>query len=281
MHSEYLEAKRRIDDRSINRRVWDRFLRMSERVASEVAGLRVAELGAGSGTMIDRLEEWGWFAGVARGSAGITYHAYEVNDEPLPLLQRRLAAAKERALIADALAVSGDLRTVLIDEPYDIIIAHALIDLFPPEDLPRILDRFARSGTIIYASIVFDGTTHFEPELDRDLDREILGAYHRSMSGGFARRHIVGLTDAGYTVVDAGSSDWVVVPRRSGFRREEKTLIATILDMLTSSVGAMTDRGETQFSRDDLASWVARRREQAAQGSLCFEAHQLDLVIRR
>ncbi|MFP4212002.1 MAG: hypothetical protein ACLFR8_12230 [Alkalispirochaeta sp.] len=281
MHSEYLEAKRRIDDRSINRRVWDRFLRMSESVASEVAGLRVAELGAGSGTMIDRLEEWGWFAGVARGSAGITYHAYEVNDEPFPLLQGRLAAAKERDLIVDALAVSGDLRTVLIDEPYDIIIAHALIDLFPPQDLPRILDRFARSGTIIYASIVFDGTTHFEPELDRDLDREILAAYHRSMSGGFARRHIVGLTDAGYTVVDAGSSDWVVVPRRSGFRREEKTLIATILDMLTSSVGAMTDRGETQFSRDDLASWVARRREQAAQGSLCFEAHQLDLVIRR
>jgi len=280
MHSEYLEAKRRIDDRSINRRVWDRFVRSSEGIAGEVERLRVAELGAGSGTMIDRLEEWGWFTRVV-GSLETTYHAYEVNEEPLPLLQRRLASAVDRALVAEASSVSGDLRTAPIDESYDIVIAHALIDLFPPRDLPRILDRFTRRGSIVYASIVFDGTTHFEPEIDCDLDREILSAYHRSMSGGFARRHIVGLTDAGYSVVEAGSSDWVIVPRRGGPQPEEVTLIATILEMLAASVGELTDMGETPFSRDELTGWIARRREQAAAGALLFEAHQLDMVVQR
>jgi hypothetical protein len=61
----------------------------------------------------------------------------------------------------------------------------------------------------------------------------------------------------------------------------ELTLITTILDMLTASVGEPADRGETPFSRDELTAWVARRREQAAEGSLFFEAHQLDMVVRR
>ncbi|HKK48818.1 MAG TPA: hypothetical protein VJ932_06950, partial [Alkalispirochaeta sp.] len=59
MHAAYLEAKRTIDDRSINPTVWHQVLH----AVSESGGdlLRIAEIGAGTGTMIDRLRDWGAF----------------------------------------------------------------------------------------------------------------------------------------------------------------------------------------------------------------------------
>ncbi|MEJ2472576.1 MAG: hypothetical protein P8Y74_01635 [Desulfobacterales bacterium] len=51
---DYLVAKKTIDDRSINRAVWDRL--QSELADQEtVERLRVLEIGSGIGTMIERM----------------------------------------------------------------------------------------------------------------------------------------------------------------------------------------------------------------------------------
>ena len=63
-HIRYLAAKKTVDDRALNRRIWER-LRLE---LGEVGGpLRVLELGAGIGTMVERLVEWEMFAPMGGG----------------------------------------------------------------------------------------------------------------------------------------------------------------------------------------------------------------------
>ena len=54
----YLAAKKRIDDGALNRNVLDK-LRTQLRQTNTHSPLRVLELGAGIGTMVERLVDWG------------------------------------------------------------------------------------------------------------------------------------------------------------------------------------------------------------------------------
>jgi hypothetical protein len=53
----YLEAKKSVDDRAINRHVWQ-VLSGSLPQTSPEKPLRIVEMGAGIGTMIERMIEW-------------------------------------------------------------------------------------------------------------------------------------------------------------------------------------------------------------------------------
>ena len=54
----YLAAKKGLDDRSLNRQVWDHLVRaVGDRQDS--SPLRVLEVGCGIGTMLERLLDWG------------------------------------------------------------------------------------------------------------------------------------------------------------------------------------------------------------------------------
>jgi hypothetical protein len=117
--------------------------------------------------------------------------------------------------------------------------------------------------------------------VDPELDGAILDLYHRSMEGGFARRHIVELARRGFTLLGIGSSDWIVPPRPDGTDRDELVLVETILDMIGHSVGEMIVRDRSDLTRDQLSTWIETRREQARAGELLFIAHQLDVLVRR
>ena len=55
--SHYLAAKKRVDDRALNRRVWGTMARALP-TADKDAPLQVLEVGSGIGTMIERTLEW-------------------------------------------------------------------------------------------------------------------------------------------------------------------------------------------------------------------------------
>ena len=64
---------------------------------------------------------------------------------------------------------------------FDLIIAHALLDLLHlPAALPVLL-QMVRPAGLFYFSINFDGATLFLPEIDPELDAQIEALYHRSM----------------------------------------------------------------------------------------------------
>lgn len=279
MTEPYLEAKRAIDDRSLNHRVWTSFTERVRDLPNDP--LRIVEIGAGTGTMVDRLHEWGVLE-AWRGSSGerrgLAYDAWEYNPDTAARLARRLDEATKTGLLDDARAHVGDALAAYREggQPADVLIAHAVIDLFAPEEFVGMVRSAVRPGGIVFASIVFDGMTHFEPasSAGEAVDRAVIDAYHGTMTQGYGSRHLRALAAAGMEVLAAGSSDWLVVPSHRAPDPNEHILVDTILGMIEQAVSPVLGAGV-------VGPWAAERRDLLSRGELLFEAHQLDMVVVR
>ena len=283
---EYLEAKRSVDDRSLHPRVWAAFLREAEELRSR-GTLEIAELGAGIGTMCQRVFS-------ALGAAGLVYHLVDENPGLLEEAARRIPAFRppdSGSLLDSVLLHPGDAADWLDGLPagrvFQAVLANAFLDLV---DIPAVLDRvFSRLGPggLGYFTINYDGRTDFLPALEGD--GEILAAYNGSMrerKGSYfgtdsSGSRILGyLLDRGYPILDAGASDWVVAPRpdgagRIGHTRDEETFLRAILGMVEDSVSRSTrDPGR-------LSEWLKIRRTQVRDRTLVYVAHQLDILTRK
>jgi len=296
----YLAAKKSVDDRALNRRVWETLAQSLP--AASPAPLRVLEVGAGIGTMLERLLE-----------SGLLNHAHytALDDQP-----ENIAAARPRlsawagshgwhaAETPGGLSIERPGQRVAVEllpidlfdflggqpgQSWDLLIAHAFLDLMDiPAALPRLFSLL-RPGGLFYFSLNFDGLTVFEPPLSGD--ERILPAYHRSMderltagklSGDSqAGRHLFAhIQNAGGRILDAGASDWVVYPRRAGvvtqdepYPDDEAYFLYFILHFFEESLSARLD-----VPPQELAAWLAARRAQVERGELVYLAHQLDFM---
>lgn len=295
---EYLDAKRSVDDRSLHPRVWAAFLREAGALRSR-GPLEIAELGAGIGTLCERVFR-------ALGAGGLRYHLVDENPVLLEEANRRIPVSRspESGTPPDSVRdfVRDSVRDSVLFHPEDAaawldglpdgrvfqaVLANAFLDLV---DIPAVLDRvFSRlmPGGLGYFTINYDGRTDFLPALEGD--GEILAAYNGSMrerKGSYfgtdasGRRILEYLLDRGYPVLDAGASDWVVIPRPDGdggpgYTRDEETFLRAILGMVEESVSRSTcDPGI-------LSSWMETRRRQVEKGKLVYIAHQLDILTRK
>ncbi len=289
----YLMAKRTVDDRALNRWVLQQFQRHLEGLPRP---LDVLEVGAGLGTMLMRLVEWGLLSRATYtlldADAGLLNRAPEVLEawarargwswtregEGFRLLGPRLDL-QVRLLHADVYdAFAGPAA-------YHVLIAHAVLDLLHlPVVLPHLLQRL-RPGGVGYFTLNFDGVTVFQPSLE-DIDEEgLLAHYHRSMDrrthrglpGGTAttgRRLFHALQRAGARVVAAGASDWVVFPEPGGtYPHDEAFFLAYILETIHTALAAMPE-----VPPREREAWYRRRREHLEQGQLVYIAHQLDVL---
>lgn len=282
---EYLEAKRSVDDRSLHPRVWAAFA--EELVEKRSRGpVEIAELGAGIGTMCERVFR-------ALGTGGIRYHLVDSNPALLEAADRRIAASffpdslgpPESVLLHPADAADW-LAGLPFGRPFQAVLANAFLDLV---DIPLVLESVFRRlgpGGLAFFTINYDGRTDFLPA--QEYDREVLAAYAASMrerKGSYrgtdssGSRILEYLLEKGYPILEAGASDWVVTPRvcregAVGFTGDEKKFLRAILDMVEGSV-----------SRSDcdpgmLSKWLETRRRQAEDGKLVYIAHQLDILAR-
>jgi SAM-dependent methyltransferase len=193
----YLEAKKPIDDRALNGRVWEA---LSEALAarSSLQPLRVLELGCGIGTMLERALERRLFGRAAR----VEYTGLDISPGLLAAARRRLPAwagrlgftLKQAAdhdelrrgdlrlqvqwVAADAFDFAGDPARA---GAYDLLLAHAFLDLVDARRAVQTFLPLLRKGGLFYFSLVFDGATLFEPVLDPALDAQIERAYHQTM----------------------------------------------------------------------------------------------------
>jgi SAM-dependent methyltransferase len=289
-YARYLAAKTTVDDRALNRPVLAELRRLMPAGPS-----RVLEVGAGLGTMVARLLDWGV---VSTGE-------YILLDTDRPLLDRSRrwlgdwAAARglRSDLRPDGLQI-GELRVRLVHAelaryletdhgaPADVLIANAVLDLVDvPAVLPGLL-RLLVPGGVYWFTINYDGETIFAP--GHPHDDQILSAYHRDMDervrygrpAGDSRtgRHLFHqLRVAGAPAVAAGSSDWVVSAGPDGhYPGDEadflRSILSTIEDCLRSH--------PSWVDPADLAGWLAARRRQLTTGELVYLAHQLDFTGR-
>jgi SAM-dependent methyltransferase len=272
----YLAAKRTVDDRALNEAVWQGL-----RVALPVGPLDVLEVGAGAGAMLERL--------AARGllSAGGRYTAVDADPALIAEAQERMRDIPLLfALEVEAADVYGYARRMRGRRAWDLLIAHAFLDLI---DAPRLLpDLFglSRPGGLFYFTINFDGLTVLEPPVDPTFDDLVISLYHQTMdermvgsqpSGGSraGRKLLSQIPAAGGAILGAGPSDWIVYPTQGAYPADEAYFLHHILHFFEVSLSGRPELDEERF-----ADWLARRQAQIDAGELIFIAHQIDIYGR-
>src|ERR1700678_2915358 len=289
-YARYLAAKTTVDDRALNRHVLAELRRLMPAGAPQVL-----EVGAGLGTMVARLMDWG---AVGAGE-------YILLDADRRLLHdsrrwlRDWAAARglRSELLPDGPRV-GDLRVRLehaelgsyLEAAHGalagVLIANAVLDLVDvPAVLPGLL-RLLVPGGVYWFTINYDGESIFAP--GHPHDDQVMQAYHRDMDervrygrpAGESRtgRHLFHhLRAAGAPALAAGSSDWIVSAGPDGnYPAEEGYFLRSILSTIQNALQSRQEWVEPAV----LATWLAERGRQLAAGELVYIAHQLDFVGR-
>ena len=174
----YLEAKRTVDDRALNAFVWQT-LANELSAATDERPLRVLEVGAGIGTLVDRPADQQMFVHTE-------YTALDENPLLIAQLHRRLPGRIRpgksdiclESFVGDALSFTTRAANKCAR---DLLIAHAFLDLVDlPTAVPDLLTCL-KPGDLFYFSIVFDGATILQPEIDPIFDTQIEHLYHLAM----------------------------------------------------------------------------------------------------
>ena len=187
----YLAAKKTVDDRALNRVVWDR-LKGALSALKPDEPLRILELGCGIGTMVERLLDWGLVEKVEYRGIDTLVENIQTAHNRLPTWADQngyqiLSVGDGLQLQKDSLNwniifQAADFRSFQANQGYyDLLIANAFLDLINiPEALPQFARLLSPQG-FFYFTINFDGCTIFEPVSDEILETKIIDLYHQSM----------------------------------------------------------------------------------------------------
>lgn len=295
---DFLAAKRTVEDRALNRPVFDRFVtELAGRADRTTDPIRIVEIGVGTGSMIARLAEWDALP------PAVSYRAVDLNKEVLSAARRRLPERLRAAgytvdrqsarMLAHRRLDDGTQSTLelslevgdgfsLTDEA-DAVIASAVLDLVDLDSALTGLGSILRHDGLLYAPMTFNGRTSFSP--DDPLDDRIERLYHRHMDevrdqpGGSQAGHdlLDRLPAAGYTVLEAGGGDWIVRPVDGAYPHAESTMLAHLLATIDE---ALADYPDDVLSTSTRQQWIETRTDQLDRGELSMVAHHLDVLAR-
>ena len=298
----YLAAKKSVDDRALNAHVWQALAQQLEDAGEDAVPLRILEIGAGIGTMVERMLERGIF----------THAEYDAIDaEPANIAAARTRLREWASTHAGVAVPAGDQLRIWTDlgerrtdltleacdafdylqRPasagrYDLLVAHAFLDLVDVAHVLPLLHAALKPGGLLYATINFDGVTSFEPSVDPALDVQIERLYHATMDermtdgrpSGDSRtgRHLIPhLNQAGFDVLAAGASDWVVHGRNGRYPDDEAYFLHFIVNTVDGALA-----GHAELDDEDFGAWVEARHAQIERGELVYIAHQLDMLAQ-
>lgn len=299
--SHYLAAKKCVDDRALNRQVRQSLARALAGAAPR-GPLKVLEVGAGIGTMVERLLDWGLLRQAV-------YTAIDLEPDNLREARHRLGryAASQGWAIGNGadgrFTLQGPDKSLTLSleavdlydfharegsrTAWDLLIAHGVLDLL---DLARVLPRlfsFLSPGGLFYFTLNFDGATILLPRIEARLDGLIEALYHQTMdqrrirgrrsgSSKTGRRLGAYLRSApGVQVLAAGRSDWLVFPGQSGYPPDEAYFLHFIVHTIHQAL-----KGHPRLPGPALEDWIARRHAQIEQGALTYIAQQWDFLGR-
>lgn len=295
----YLAAKKSVDDRSLNRHVFHT-LSASLAAFSGPGPLEVLEVGCGLGAMVERLLDWG----LLRRDA--SYTAIDLQPENIAVARERLRAyaagrgyrvsevegvfclglpqGRRLSVALEAIDLYDFIRREQGTQTWDLLIAHAFLDLVDLSATLSPLLSLLKVGGFCYFTLNFDGATILLPYLDADFDRQIEELYHQTMDqrqlqawpstqSQTGRRLFHLLQAAGAEILAAGSSDWVVYPGPGGYPEDEAYFLHFIIHTVANALQNHPRLEENRFSK-----WVEKRHRQIEQGRLLYLARQLDFL---
>jgi SAM-dependent methyltransferase len=296
----YLSAKKTVDDRALNKNVWES---LKGAIGAQEGGrpVKVLEIGAGIGTMLERALEWE----LLRSAEYTAIDSMQENvEEALGRIPRWAMAGGYEVTdgTAGSFRLKGKGQDVLVrfetadvfdfmdrsgtGGQWDLLIANAFLDLVDvPASLPRLL-ALLRPGGLFYFTITFDGASILQPEIDPAIDASIEALYHETMDrriiGGkqsgdskTGRHLFMHLQDAGGELKDAGASDWVVFAGSDGYIADEAFFLHFIIHTMGLALKGNPGLDGAEFDR-----WLRIRHEQIENGALVYIAHQMDFLGR-
>jgi SAM-dependent methyltransferase len=274
----YLAAKKSIDDRALNEQV-RRALVAALPTDRSLAWL---EVGAGTGTMIERLYERSVLP------PGTRYTAIDVAPENIAVARERLQLLPDEiGLELETIDFSLFADRERGQREWDVLVAHAFLDLVDLSSaLPQLMGLLKPEG-LFYFTVNFDGLSVLQPVIDPAFDDEVMARYHRTMDTRLVDGHSSGhshtgrklfyhLKAAGSEILAAGASDWVVYARDGAYPHDEAYFLHFIVDTIA---GALRD--QPGLDRNYFDAWIAQRQAQIEAGTLVYIAHQLDFCGRR
>ncbi|HRO58152.1 MAG TPA: class I SAM-dependent methyltransferase [Burkholderiaceae bacterium] len=270
---DFLQAKFDLDERSLARDVRAAFWQALRRLPS----IDCLDVGAGSGATARRLLNGGLDSPLSltlldRDSALLELaresterRLRELTGEGIEAHQRTFGG-QPRGEAASIHFVTADLNEYRPARRFDVITAHAFLDIVP---LPRTLRCFAawlRPGGYLYATLAYDGDTSLLPAFEDSAFEDALLAHyddtmeHRRVDGlptGGARcgrRLYRMLPDHGFEILACGSSDWNITPSHGQYRDGDALCLQALLEMIDAEA-----RRSGQFDAGRLDDWLEDR----------------------
>lgn len=317
-YQRYLAAKKSVDDRALNQLVWNAMVEELHGTKRSEP-LQVVELGAGIGTMVERMLErtalpdctYTAVDALAANSAAVKQRLTTWADERRVThqqLERRLVlyppgfSGKSRVRIeveSAVLDVFEFLSQTANQKRFDLVVANAFLDLVDAANVVQRIASVLKPEGLLYTSINFDSGTILQPEIDSAFDKQVEQLYHQTMDqrevngkrAGESRtgRRLFGyLREAGFHTVAAGASDWVVFAEadrnsRSNGKEDDRVYTkdeAYFLHFIIETIKrALT--GNPSLEQHRFQQWIERRHLQIDKGDLVYIAHQLDFLALR
>jgi SAM-dependent methyltransferase len=294
----FLNAKKSVDDRSLNQHVWGSLATAVKTLQEKNGELKILEIGSGTGTMLQRILETRL---IEKGD----YTGLDISNEHLSEARNKiftfasnngyevLDSGNSHILNKESHQVRVTFKRYDLYEfleegqgqhSFDLLIAHAFLDLINlSRTLPHLF-TLLRVGGIFYFSGNYDGAIIFEPKLDPEMDDYIENHYQRSMDERITYGRITGdrlagrhlfclLRKVGAVLIDAGSSDWIVFSSDKGYRSDEAYFLHYVINSVEKTLSSSPDLDKEKF-----LNWIQERHSQVRCGELALIAHQLDFV---
>lgn len=240
----YLEAKRSVDDRALNKEVLNDFKRLLRNVANEYT-VRILEIGAGTGAMLRRFLATEFFQHQRRVEYTMVDHKADVLIYARHMLTGEKLSESMQKSTGDTtdlhLASTDDMQIPSVavqdmdvhfrtddalaylrgnEKKFDAVVAAAFLDhVGLDETIPLIRNSLLPESPIraFYFPINFSGVTRFKP----DVNQAIIDAFHSSMGRMNAGGIVIQNADTGLHIertvkyhealdVTFGSSNWFV-----------------------------------------------------------------------
>jgi len=295
----FLAAKKSVDDRSIN-------LHVLHHLAKELANrscprpLQVVEVGAGIGTMLERLTGWQILPDVCYQAIDMDPANIKEAMRLLPVWSSTMDLEMTQTPSGGELSTKNGSRHIGVgfdamdmydwiagqgkNKSVDLLIAHAFMDLVDASHALAAVRSVMKKDGLLYLTSNFDGITILEPPLDPALDRLILALYHESMDKRLVNGRLSGdskagrhlfprLSEQGVHLLAAGSSDWVVFPTAGRYPGDEAYFLHYIISLIETTL-----KDHASLEAGSFRRWISERRSQIEQGKAVLIVHQLDFL---
>ena len=167
---------------------------------------------------------------------------------------------------------------------YDLVMAHAVMDLVNIPETLHGFQRLLRPGGLLYLTLNYDGFSCFLPQWEPEFEDMLVSRYHLSMDnriieGRFSgssqsgRQLILHLLSAKLPLIAVGNSDWIVFPQHGGYARGEAFFLEMIVHIILRQL-----QQDSAVDQHKLAQWAKHRITQIAAGELIFMARNLDIL---